>query len=205
MEIIRDISQGSDAWMNLRIGSVGASSLSKIITSTGKRSTQRQGYLYTLAGELLTGQKAESYSNQNMSNGLEMESNTRREFQLETMEQVEEVGLIFPDGRPGWHCSPDGILIGEDAGLELKSVLPATQVKYLDKGRLPTEYKLQCQMSLFVTGWSAWYFCSHCVGFDPFILQVERDEDLIKIIETELTKFVSGLNQLVKKLKKEIP
>lgn len=201
IEIVRDIDQGTPEWMALRVGSVGASSLSKIIISTGKRSTQRQAYLYTLAGEKITGQKAQSYSNQHMANGIELEPQTRMEFQLATMKQVEEVALIFPEGRPGFHCSPDGIIVEEDAGLELKSVIPATQVKYLDKGVLPTEYKLQCQMSLFVTGWPVWYFCSHCPGFKPFIIPVERDEQLIRIIKAEVAIFLEDLNALITKLK----
>jgi len=201
MEIIRGIDQGSPEWFSLRVGSVGASSISKIITSTGKKSTQRQGYLYTLAGEILTGKKTESYSNQYMQDGIDREPQTRMEFQLETMKQVEEVALIFPDGRPGWHCSPDGILVGEEAGLELKSVIPATQVKYLDKGVLPTEYRLQCQMSLFVTGWDLWYFCSFCPGLKPLIVNVERDEKLIEIIKEDLNLFISDLNKLVDRLR----
>ena len=202
MEIIRGILQGSPEWMDLRIGSVGASSLSKIITSTGKRSTQRQAYLYTLAGEKLTGKKAESYSNKYMQDGIDNEPQTRMEFQLKTMKQVEEVALIFPDGRPGWHSSPDGILIpDEEAGLELKSVIPATQVKYLDKNKLPTEYILQCQMSLFVTGWELWYFCSACPGLPLLIVEVTRDKKLIEIISGELNLFVEDLNKVIDRIK----
>ena len=202
MEVVRSCIQGSEEWQTLRLGSIGASSLSKIITSTGKKSTQRAAYMYTLAGEILTGQKTQSYSNQQMKNGIELEPQTRMAFQLEAMKQVEEVALIFPDGRPGWHCSPDGLIIGEDAGLELKSVIPATQVKYLDKGDLPTEYKLQCQMSLYVTGWPLWYFCSSCPGLPLLIIEVARDEKLISIIEKEIHAFVKNLNNLVNKLKR---
>jgi len=201
IEIVKNIKQGSPEWFDLRVGSVGASSLSKIITSTGKRSSQRKAYLYTLAGEILTGKKTESYSNQYMQDGIDREPQTRMEFQLETFKEVEEVALIFPDGRPGFHCSPDGLIVGEKAGLELKSVIPATQVKYLDKGVLPTEYKLQVQMSLFVTGFESWWFCSFCSGLPIFVLEVKRDEELISKIEEELCLFVAELNKLVSKLK----
>jgi len=202
MEVIRDISQGSDEWFQLRVGSVGASSVSKIITSTGKRSSQRKAYLYTLAGEILTGKKTESYSNQFMKDGIEREPQTRMEFQLETFKVVEEVAVIFPDGRPGYHVSPDGLIVGEESGLELKSVIPATQVKYLDKGVLPTEYKLQVQMSLFVSGFETWWFCSFCPGLDIFVLEVQRDEILIATIKKELKLFCTELNELVAKLGK---
>ena len=202
IEIVKNIKQGSPEWFDLRVGSVGASSLSKIITSTGKRSSQRKAYLYTLAGEILTGKKTESYSNQYMQDGIDREPQTRMEFQLETFKEVEEVALIFPDGRPGFHCSPDGLIVGEKAGLELKSVIPATQVKYLDKGVLPTEYKLQVQMSLFVTGFESWWFCSFCPGLPIFVLEVKRDEELIKIIHAELNIFIREIKTLTEKFRR---
>lgn len=200
MEIIRDIKQGTDEWMALRVGSVGASSLSKIITSTGKRSSQRKSFLYQMAAEKITKKNTETYCSKSMLDGIEREPQTRMEFQIATWLEVEQVGIIFPDNRPGFHVSPDGLLIGEKAGLELKSVIPATQVKYLDKATLPTEYKLQCQMSLFVTGYPIWWFCSHCPGLPLFYLPVGRDEELISIIDNELNVFVNDLDALVKKI-----
>jgi predicted phage-related endonuclease len=201
MEIIRGIEQGSEEWNHLRIGSVGASSVSKIVTTKGKPSTQKKAYMYTLAAEIFTGKKTESFSNQHMKDGIEFESNTRMEFQLETLKEVEEVALIFPDGRPGYHCSPDGIIVGEEAGLELKSVIPSTQVKYLDKNKLPTEYILQCQMSMMVTGWDIWHFMSFCPGLPPLILEVERDDGLISAIHDYVLTFIYDLGKLVEKLK----
>lgn len=200
MEIVRDIIQGSQEWDDLRTGSVGASSLSKIITSTGKMSSQRQAFLYQIAAEKLTGRKTETYSSQAMQDGIELEPQTRMEFQVETLKEVEQVGIIFPDGRPGFHISPDGLIVGEDAGLELKSVYAATQVKYLDKKKCPTEYVLQCQMSMFVTGYPIWWFCSHHPGLPLFYLPVERDEKLISIIKSELERFVSDVDALVVRL-----
>jgi len=196
MEIIQ-VPQGSDEWFQYRVGSVGASSLNRIITSTGKRSSSRKGYMYQLAGEIISGVKAESYSNQNMQDGVDNESLARKAFEEETGKVVMEVGLCIPDDSPGWHCSPDGLLITEKAGLEVKYPIAATQVKRLDKQVLPTEYKLQCQMSLLVTGYPLWYFCSYREGFEPFIIEVQRDEEFIKVIQKELGLFVKELKDLV--------
>jgi len=203
IDIIRYIDQGSDEWFDYRRGSVGASSISKIITSTGKPSTQRQDYMYKLAAEKITGKTAESHKNQNMINGTEYEDQTRMRFMLQTNKTVEEVGLIIPKLKLGWHISPDGIIQNEEAGLEIKSVLSATQCKYLDKGKLPTEYILQCQMSLFVTGWNKWYFCSascESIELPILIIEVNRDEKLIANIEKELTSFVNDLYELTSKI-----
>jgi len=198
--IERDYKQLSEAWFQKHAGKVGASSLSKIITSTGKRSTQRQAYLYTMAAEILTGKRHEGFSNQYMAAGIENEPQTRMEFQLETMSQVEEVGGIMNSKYPGVFISPDGIIDG-DMGLELKSVIPSTQVKYLDKDKLPTEYLLQCQMSLWVTEWNQWHFFSFCPGLKPLHVAVERDEALIRIIHAEINIFIEDLNKLVEKLR----
>lgn len=199
--IIDNCEQGSETWFEKRCGSIGASSVSKIITSTGKRSFQRKAYLYQLAGEKITGVKAESYSNANMKEGINREQESRELFEFTYNVEIEEVGLILPLEGAGYHCSPDGIVKGKEEGLELKNVLASTQVKYLDKGVLPTEYKLQCQFSLFVTGWNVWHFYSYHPGIKPFYFKVSRDKELIRLIHAEVNIFNRELTTLVEKLK----
>jgi len=199
--IIDNCEQGSETWFEKRCGSIGASSVSKIITSTGKRSSQRKAYLYQLAGEKITGIKADSYSNANMEEGINREQESRELFEFTHNVEIEEVGLILPFEGADYHCSPDGLVKGEEEGLELKNVLASTQVKYLDKGVLPTEYKLQCQFSLFVTGWDIWHFFSNHPGIKPFYFKVSRDEELIKLIHAEVNIFNRELTTLVEKLK----
>ena len=203
MKIIRDIEQGSEAWFQLRAGSVGASSLDKIITSTGKRSTQRKKYMYQLAGEEITGQKAESYTSAAMEEGIRREAEARELFELIHDVEVEQVALIIPDGDPGFHVSPDGILKNQSirTGFEMKNPNMATHVEYLLKGVLPTKYKLQVQMCMYVSGFKYWYFMSYYSGLKPFIIKVGRDEGLIKIIGEELKLFVKEVNEIVSKIK----
>jgi len=42
MQIIRDIEQGSDEWLKLRLGVATASNFDKIITTTGKESEEEK-------------------------------------------------------------------------------------------------------------------------------------------------------------------
>ena len=201
IQIIRDIKQGSDEWFELCLGSIGASTISKIITSTGKKSTQRKAYMYKLAGEKITGKKEESYSNLHMENGLEREEKSKKFFEISEGVEVEDIAMIFPFEGAGYHCSPDGIIIGKEEGFEQKNVIASTQAKYLDKGILPTEYRLQCQFSLFVTGWVLWHFMSSHPGMKRLKLKVKRDEKLISVIKKETDLFLEELDILVKKLK----
>jgi len=193
--------QGDDIWMKLRTGSIGASSMSKIITSVGKASTQRKGYLYQMTAETMTGEKTESYSNQNMENGLTREQETLDAFSFITGMQIRPVSLIKPGNGMAYHCSPDSIVVDKEEGVEVKSVIPATQVKYLDKKVLPSAYRLQCQFSLMVTGWNIWHFFSYHPALPPLHIVVKRDEKLITIIKDEVARFLSDLDTLVTQLK----
>jgi len=109
-----DCQQGGPEWFSARCGSVGASSIDKIITTQGKPSTQRQTFLYAKAAEKLTGKIAESYSNVHMGNGIILEQESRDLFSLLHDVEIEQVGLILPFEGAGFHCSPDGILSGKE-------------------------------------------------------------------------------------------
>jgi len=199
IEIIEGL-QGTPEWLAFRCGSVGASSISKIVTSTGKASTQRKGYLYQMAAETITKEKTETYSNKNMEDGLAREQETLDAFSFVTGIQIRPVSLIKSGDGLAYHCSPDSIRVDKEEGVEVKSVLPATQVKYLDKGILPTEYRLQCQGSLMVTGWNIWHFFSYHPSLPPLHVIVKRDEKLITVIKEEIQKFINDLDELVARL-----
>jgi len=197
--IIIEGDQGTPEWMALRVGSPGASGMDKIISSTGKVSTQRQKYLYQMAGEIITGEKAESYQNAHMARGIELEPEAREMFEF-VHGPVEQCAVIYQDERRFWHVSPDGIMPEQRAGLEIKCPSLPVHVEYLDKGKLPTAYKIQVQASMMVTGWQAWWFVSYYPGMKPLILKIERDEDLIQKIQDAVEKFCEDLKKLVGKI-----
>jgi putative phage-type endonuclease len=199
MIVIDNISQGTDEWMALRVGSPGASGMDKIITSTGKLSTSRQKYLYQLAGEIITGAKAETYQNGHMLRGTELEPEAREVFEF-IHGPVQQCAVIYQDDRKLWHCSPDGIMPEIQAGIEIKCPSLPVHVEYLDKGKLPTTYKVQVQASMMVTGWPVWWFLSYYPGMKPLILPVERDEKLIPLIQEAVEEFCADLQTLVEKL-----
>lgn len=191
--------QGTDAWHALRVGSPGASSMDKIITSQGKRSGQRQAYMYQLAGEIIVGEKTETYRNATMDRGSELEAEAREVFEF-LHGPVEQCGVIYPDERKLWHISPDGFQSEKEQGLEIKSPLLHTHCEYLDKGKLPTKYVVQVQTSLACTGWDVWYFMSYYPGLKSLIIPVERDEKLIPLILEAVEEFCADLHDLVERL-----
>ena len=198
--IIVQLEQGSDAWKKEKLGKPSASNASKIITSTGKVSTQREGYLHTLVAERLTGVSADSFKSDAMQEGNDREAESRALYEMVKDVKVEEVGVVYKDENKGFLCSPDGI-INRQYGLELKNVLPKTQVKYLLKGTLPVEYLVQIQFSLYVTGYQYWDFCSYSPALQLLCIRVKRDEAFIVQLARALDLFVAELNLTVDKLK----
>jgi len=198
--IIDNCIQGGEHWTNLRCGNPGASNFSKIVTSTGKISSTRGAFLNTMAGEILLGAKEESFSNADMQRGIDLEPDARNLFEMIKGVEVKEVGLCYQNELRLFHVSPDGLIKGQKKGLEIKCPKLGTHVGYLAKGKMPTTYVCQVQGSLMCTGYESWFFMSYFPGLKPFILEVQRDEKLIKILQEEIDKFCADLKLLVKKL-----
>jgi predicted phage-related endonuclease len=199
--IIDSFAQRSTEWVIARLGNPGASSISKIITSTGAVSKQRDDYLMQLAAETVSGRpEDEGYLSRHMVNGIEREDASRAFFEMIYGLEVRQVGIVFKDEFKMFHCSPDG-LVGDNAILELKNPMMKSHVKALLDGTLPTEYVGQCQMSLYVCERELCYFMSSCEGLAPFILEVKRDEAYIGKIAKALSDFWVDLCRMVAKIK----
>jgi len=198
--IVNDsITQGTDEWLQEKLGKPSASNASKIITNAGKSSKQRTDYLYSLTAEIITGQREETYKNANMDMGNDREDESRKLFEMIHGVEVQQVGVVYKDEEKKFLCSPDGI-INSEYGLELKNVLGKTQVKYLLKNEVPSEYFSQIQFSLYVTGFKYWMFMSYTPGLRPLIIRVERDEPFLIKLKVELILFCEELEEIVTKI-----
>ena len=197
--IILDFPQGSDEWFKEKLGKPSASNCSKIITNDGKPSKQREGYLYELAGEVITQARVEQYKNAAMEEGNAREQEAIDFFCMTNDCEIQKVGVVYKDEEKKFLCSPDGIIKGKE-GFECKNPLPKTQVKYLLDGGLPSEYFGQVQFSLYVTGFKVWRFLSYVPAMKPLVLTVKRDEKFLEALDKELKQFVLDLETIVKKI-----
>jgi len=164
-----------------RLGCPSGSGFSKLITSTGKESTSRASYVNGLIAEKVMGEIPETYDNEWMARGRELEPDARAFYEFERGVTVQEVGFCKHDK---YECgiSPDG-LVGPDGGLEIKCPAPSTHVKYFRAGKMPNEYKAQVQGCLWITERQWWDFLSYHPSLPPFLIRVERDDDFIKALE----------------------
>jgi putative phage-type endonuclease len=196
-----DCEQGSDEWLEARLGIPSASNFAKILTIKGTPSTQAKSYVDALVAEAITGESTYVKVTDAMQRGTELEPYARDRYILETGNEVQEVGFCLHDDYQAG-ASPDG-LIGEDGGLEIKCPLGGTMVSYLRGEKLPSKYYQQVQGSLYITGRKFWDFMAYHPDMKPLIIRVERDENFISILDETLRKVVNEIETLVERYSEE--
>jgi hypothetical protein len=191
---IIECEQGSPEWLQARLGVPSASSYAKLITSTGKASTQADAYINQLVAERLTGEPTFFQVTDPMQRGMDLEPEARASYEAQTGNLVMQVGFLMHDTLQAG-ASPDG-LIGEDGGLEIKCPSGHTHVEYLRGGGLPVKYFQQVQGCLWISGRDWWDFMSYHPRMEPLIIRVNRDDKFIKALEGAVTEAVKIIEQL---------
>ena len=200
--IIHDHEQYSAEWWQARLGIPTASGVDKLITSTGAPSKQAAAYANTLIAERLSGRSDDSVSTVWTERGRETEGEAREMLELVLDQEITEVGFITTDDRT-IGCSPDGVILSEGSileGVEIKCPKGSTHVEYLRAGKVPPKYLGQVQTCLYVTGASAWWFCSYYPGIDPLILRVEPDLEWHGKLEEAVQALHQTIEQSIKTL-----
>ena len=190
---IFNCAQGDPAWFEARRGIPTASRFADVLAK-GQGITRRK-YLLTLAGEAITGDVAESYSNAHMERGHIMEADARNLYSFAHDVEPELVGFMRR-GRAG--ASPDS-LVGTDGLLEIKSKLPHLLLDVLDKGKLPPEHVAQVQGQLWVSGRNWCDFVAYWPKLPLFCVRVERDDAYIATLSQAVADFVGELDSYIAK------
>jgi putative phage-type endonuclease len=176
-----DIEQGTDEWHALRRGKITASAVSRLITATGKpanNDTSRAQLLQLLA-ERITGQSDASFYNDDMARGHLLEP-LARDLYAKHYSPVVECGFITATlGGVELGYSPDGLVVGDDGLIEIKSPRQKNHLKALLANEVPAEYVPQVQLGLAVTGRSWCDFISYAPGLPLFVHRCRRDEGVI--------------------------
>lgn len=191
--------QRSEVWVKARLGIFTASKFDKIITPTGKPSTQVKDYIYDKIAETITGEIEEVYQSEAMIRGSELEKDAIQAYQESSFNIVTSVGFCL-EGYYG--CSPDGF-VGNDGLIEVKCPLRKNHFKYLIEKELPTMYIPQVQGNLLVTGRSWCDFISYYPGIGKnslFVKRVYRDDQFINKLEKELDNAIKLKNKIIMSL-----
>lgn len=187
----------------MRSGKVTASGMDALVTPLGKvkEGDGPHTYLIEKVTEAWLGGPLAEANTFDMTQGEILENDARPAFTVETNLEVEQVSFITgTDERVG--CSPDGIIVGQQAGVEIKCPLVKTHVGYLLNGELPKKYIAQVQFSLYVTGFPKWYFYSYCRNMPNLIIEVNPDPKFQQSIDIAVTEFLERFDEAIEKLVK---
>lgn len=193
MRII-DCEQGEPEWFSARLG-VPTASMFHAILAKGEGKTRR-AYLYRLAGEIITGEPAETFCSPQMERGKTMEEEARDAYSFMTDFEPQRVGFIV-NGAKG--CSPDS-LINSDGILEIKTKRADILIETIIKGSFPSEHKAQCQGALWVAEREWVDLAAYWPRMPLFVARATRDEPYIKALATAVDEFNAELHQVVERI-----
>jgi len=204
-----EIPQGSPEWFAVRMGKITASRLGDIMRKTKwGESTYKAKVRLELAIERITGKSASSVvMNQAMRDGVDREPDARTLFEAVTGKEVALCGSFDHPTIVNTSASPDGLLRGENAVLEIKCPTHATHAKNLMSETMPKNYIYQVQWQIACTESDYAYFASYHPDYPPELrlkwVKVEKDDSVIKSLEEAVRQFDIEIEDLIIKITKQ--
>jgi hypothetical protein len=196
LEIFNALVQGSPEWLAERAGLPTASEASTLLVKGKGPHGLGAGavtYAHEVAGELLTGQAAPSFTSAATERGHEMEGEIRSYYELLNGVSVDEVGFMRR-GRAGY--SPDG-LVGDDGLFEAKSHAPKKLIGMIINGGVPKDHRAQLDMGLLVSG-RAWIdLTCYWPGIEPHVVRHHAEEKALSEMSDALERFNAYVDEVV--------
>lgn len=200
-----DLVQGSPEWLAARAGSLGASQVADALARTKSGwGASRATIKGQLVRERLTGKPTEGFTSAAMQRGKDLEPQARSMYAFETGQDVTEIALVRHPVITGSHCSPDG-LCGDTGLVELKCCGDARHFEVLSGSAPEDRYVKQCLWQMACTG-RDWVDLTYFNPDWPLEMQmvihrIEHDAKTISEIETEVTAFLSEVDEAVADLR----
>jgi len=196
--------QGSAEWLAARAGSLGASQIGEALATTKSGwGASRANIAAKLVTEQITGKPLETFVNAAMQRGKDMEPEARNAYAFLKDCDVVEVGIVKHPTIGKSHCSPDG-LISADGLVELKCCGAARHIEILSGSPPEDKYVKQCLWQIACTGrdWCdlAYYNPDFPVEMQMHITRIQRDDEIISAMESEIVTFLDEIAATVAEL-----
>lgn len=203
--IFWDIEQNTPEWYMARSGIPTASAFGRILTKTGKISSQARKYANECVAEIYMGKPIlQEFSSFAMQWGNEHEKDAISSYEFMTECNIKSGGFFTNDAIT-YGASPD-VRVYENNKLvgvaEIKCPQESTHIEYvLMEGKINDVYVPQVQGHMLVTGvdWVDWF--SYHPDLPPALVRTYRDEKYISLLEEQLQEFdhlVSGGIEILK-------
>lgn len=197
MKMLNSFEQGSPEWQQARAGKVTASRAkdARDRLKSGAASGKQIAYACQVALERVSHQPADAtFENWQMREGHVQEPIARAAYERRTGNLVDEVGAFATDDDLFLY-SPDGIIDG-DGLLEVKTLFSPERIMTIVGNGDVSDFIDQCMFGLWLTG-RQWI---DLVVWVPSlehltIKRINRDEDAIEALETDLMAFARLVTQ----------
>lgn len=177
LTVYESLEQGSPEWLQARAGIVTASTVGKLLTSTGKvaNNDTSRALTQTLAIEGFTGRTEPLHETRDMARGTILEP-FARDLYAEHYAPVNEIGFMTREFDEGFRIgySPDGV-VGDDGLIEIKSRTPRIHIATILADKVPAANMAQIQAGLLVSC-RAWIdYVSYSPGLALYVKRVLPD------------------------------
>lgn len=203
--IFHKVEQNTEDWFDIRTGKVTTSNFSKFMANYGKAFGEpAKKYAFKLAKEQFTGVRSEeeSYSNIHMENGHLWEPVARDAYEESTFNIVSNGGFCQSEKYKNVGGSPDGLVLHDNGGIEIKSVIDYTHRTNIKRDSFDPAYKWQLIGNMWLCDLDWIDFISYGYNYtkskklfthrllkEDYLKEIEmisdRLEDFLKIIESE--------------------
>ena len=187
--------QLSEEWFNSRVGHMTGSH-AQAIANCGKG---LDTYIRKTMSEVYSSGERENFSNKHTDRGNELEPIARNIYELETGNDVKQVGFIKHNNYV--MCSPDG-LIDDDGGIEIKCIDDFGYFNLLLDEKIDTKYIWQIQMNLLISKRKWWDFVVYNPNFKKSIIiqRILPDKEKFAKLEQGLIEGEKQIKSILKKL-----
>lgn len=181
------------------MGTPTASNFDRIVTASGSPSDQAKTYMSRLICERVFNRPFEEpVDNKWIRHGIKYEEEAAFKFEVEIKLETKPVGFVLSECKR-WGCSPDRLIVGENAALEIKCPSPWKHMEYVKFGP-GKEYKQQVQGQMLVGGYDTVYFFSYFPGMQCVWIETKRDNKFINSMREILVEFSKTLDAEIKKV-----
>lgn len=206
--IFYNVAHNTPEWEKLRIGIATTSSFDKIVTPTGKISTQADEYLNMILAEMIMGTHLEKFQQSYwMEQGQIKEADARARYEFETGFTLDRGGFFTnDDGTAG--ASPDvRVFDGKRlvGGAEIKCPAPWTHVENLrrmyEHNAIDPKYKPQVQGQILLCDFEFVDWYSFHEEMPSANIRTYADEPYQAILKDALEQFEEKLVREIELLK----
>lgn len=163
-----------DLWLKVRNEGLGGSEVAAIMGYSKYNSA------YSLWAEKTGQVEPEDLSeNEYVYWGTKNEPNIADRFEEVTGKKVRRCGTLQDEEYPFFHANVDRLVVGENAGLEIKTAGLTKSNEWRDD-EVPDDYYCQCQWYMGISGAEKWYIAVLIGGNKMVWKEIARNDDTIK-------------------------